>query len=309
MIISLKILNSIHIFKSFLVDKRPRGFGRLVKIIDYLFFNKLPENEVIIKTLYGFPLYVNPSVDKGIEKKLYLTGTYEKGLLKILGQILKKGDIVVDAGANIGLISIFAAQRVGTSGLVLAFEPHPETVSILKRNILMNKLNQVRVFSVGLGSRNYKSKIYSNLHINRGASSMVSFQNDSVAYDIDVMVIDEVMEANNIDRVNLLKVDVEGYEMEVLKGAEKLLSSDNGPILVVECSNTRQNFNYSTEDLFRFLTHTHGYSVFRFAISKEKVSKLIPVHNYDELPNHDNLLAFKSNDLKILMKTTKVFED
>lgn len=303
----MKFLHAIHLIKSFLIDKRPIGFGRLIKTIDVLFIGRLPNGEVLIKTLYGFPLFINPRFDKGIEKKLYLTGTYEKGLLNLLGQLLNRGDVVVDAGANIGLISVFSGLQVGPSGLVLAFEPHPETLLLLNRNIQVNRLSHVKVLPQGLGSERSKAKIYSNLHINRGAASMVDFQEGAPSFDIEVSVLDEVLATQKVDRVKLLKVDVEGFEMEVLKGSKELLSRQDGPILVVECSNTRQNYHYSMDDLFRFLTDTHGYLIFRFAISKEKISKLLPVNSVDELPHHDNIVAFKPQDFETLSKKTNIF--
>jgi FkbM family methyltransferase len=290
-----------------LVETKPKGFGRLLKIIDALFLSRLPNDEVLIKTLYGFPLSINPRYDKGIEKKLYLTGTYEKGLLNIISQILKPGDVVVDAGANIGLISIFSGILVGPSGLVLAFEPHPETVHILNKNIQINQLTHVKVFPQGLGSKRSKAKIYSNLHINRGAASLVDFQEGAPSFDVEVSVLDEVLASQEVKKVKLLKVDVEGFEMEVLKGSKELLSRSDGPILVVECSNTRQNYHYSMDDLFRFLTNTHGYLIFRFAISKEKISKLLPVNSVDELPHHDNIVALKPQDFEILSKKSRLF--
>lgn len=260
-----------------------------------------------MKTLYGFPLYINPRFDKGIEKKIYLTGTYEKGLLHVIDNLIGPGDIVVDAGANIGLISVFCGLRVSKSGLVIAFEPHPETAQILRRNIAINQLNQVQVFERALGSKPGTAKIYSNLQINRGAASMVDFKEGAPSFEIQVDVLDDVLSRIQQEKVNLLKIDVEGFEMEVLKGAQNLLSKEDGPILVIECSTTRQNFQYSMEDLFNFLTKTKGYSIFRFGISKEKISRLVPVNSVNQLPNHDNIVAFKPFHLATLRKSQLIF--
>ena len=300
-------LHFLHQIKSYLTDNKPLGFGKALKLIDALFFRNLPEGEVLIKVLDGFQLYINPKYDKGIERKLYLTGSYEKGLLKVLDIILKPGDVVVDAGANIGLISVFCALRVGEKGSVLSFEPHPETFSILQRNITVNKLSTVRAFKQALGSEHSFAKIYSNLQINRGAASIVDFLEDSPAFDIEVVTLDGVLNQNSISRINLLKIDVEGFEMEVLKGAMDALIKDDSPILVVECSNTRNNFNYSMVDLFTFLTQKLGYQIFKFAISKEKISKLVPVKRVEDLPHHDNIIAFKPFHLQNLSKNPSIF--
>lgn len=298
----MRTLNLVHQVKSFLIDKRPKGFGRVLKVIDALFFRKLPDGEVLIKTLDGFQLYVNPKYDKGIERKLYLTGSYEKGLLRILDKLVKPGDIVVDAGANIGLISIFCALRAGQSGMVLSFEPHPETYPILQKNIAINGISQIKAYKKALGSASGTAKIYSNLQINRGAASLVEFREDSPSFDIEVDSLDEVLKQQKISHVDLIKIDVEGFEMEVLKGAEGILSRENGPILVVECSNTRNNFNYSMEELFDFLNKKYCYSIYKLSHSKEKISRLVSVQSSKELPEHDNILAFKDIHFQLLKK-------
>lgn len=276
-------------------------------MLDSIFFRNLPKHEILLKTLYRFPLYINPSYDGGIEKKIYLTGTYEKGVLKIINALISHGDIVVDAGANIGLISVFCGLKVGGEGLVMAFEPHPETVSILRRNVAINHLPQVKVFELALGSKKSSAKIYSNLHINRGAASMVDFQEGAPSFEIQVEVLDDVLSSIQQEKVNLLKIDVEGFEMEVLKGSQNLLLKEDGPILIIECSTTRQNFKYSIADLFNFLTKASGYSIFRFGISKEKISKLVPVNSVEDLPHHDNIVAFKPFHLATLRRNQSIF--
>lgn len=119
--------------------------------------------------------------------------------------------------------------------------------------------------------------------------------------------MDEVLKQQKISHVDLIKIDVEGFEMEVLKGCERVLSLKNGPILVVECSNTRNNYNYGMVELFDFLTVKHGYKIYKFSISKEKVSKLLKVTKFEELPDHDNILAFKEHHFQILNGLPKLF--
>lgn len=248
----------------------------------------------------GFQLYVNPRYDKGIERKLYLTGSYEKRLLKLPKVLVNPGDVIVDAGANIGLISIFCAIKAGNNGIVLSFEPHPETFPILQKNIAINGLSQITAFKNALGSSPGSARIYSNIQINRGAASLVEFQKDSPSFDIEILTLDDVLKQQNILHLNLIKIDVEGFEMEVLKGAEEILTKENGPILVVECSNSRNNFKYGMVDLFDFLTKKYQYQVYKFDLSKEKISKLIKVECVEELPEHDNIIALKNEHLPIL---------
>jgi FkbM family methyltransferase len=288
-------IHLIHQLKSFLVDHKPFGFGRMLKLINALFFDSIPSGEILIKTLDKFWIYINPNLDKGIETKLYLTGTYEKGLLDILNQILGPGQIVIDAGANIGLISIFCSLKVGNRGMVFAFEPHPDTYLILEKNVRINSCKNVKMIQKALGSESISSKIYSNFQINRGASSIVVHQEDSPSFDINVVPLDDFLDKNI--EIDLFKIDVEGFEMEVLRGAIKILQNPDPPVLIVECSDSRDNFKYNTHDLYEFITSVNHYSIFRFKNGKERISKLEIVNSTEELPSHDNIICIPKSKM------------
>src|SRR5690606_6625977 len=82
-----------------------------------------PTRELNLKTIYGFGLRIDPATDRGMERSIYLTGTYEQGTLFVMRQILRPGDVFVDVGANIGWMTLYAVQCVGKGGKVFAFEP------------------------------------------------------------------------------------------------------------------------------------------------------------------------------------------
>jgi len=76
---------------------------------------------------------------------------------------LRKGNIFIDVGANIGLMSIFASKIVGSNGIIYAFEPEPETFVILRKNIEINKINNIQAYNIELGESEYNSIIFTNL--------------------------------------------------------------------------------------------------------------------------------------------------
>jgi len=120
-----------------------KGSNRLRRLFDKLLILKV-EGPVLISTKYGFDIIcMDPITDKGVERPLFLNGTYEAGTLDIIGKCLRKGDTFIDVGANIGLMSIFASKIVGSNGIVYAFEPEPETFVILRKNIEINKINNI----------------------------------------------------------------------------------------------------------------------------------------------------------------------
>lgn len=161
---------------------------------------------------------------------------YEKEMLVALGRLLSKGDLVVDAGANIGNHSIFFAKCVGCR--VIAFEPVISTFSLLRKNIVLNDVESlVDARNVGLGSHGGKARIASFDPANIGGTSL-SIEAEG---DIEIATLDELIPE---DRVALLKVDVEGMDLDVLKGAQKLLRRDR-PLVVCEAATETQRIPVS----------------------------------------------------------------
>ena len=119
-----------------------RCSGRLINLISKIFIPK-PKGPRLVHTIYGFDIIcMDPVNDKGVEKPLYLTGTYEAGTLSVMDKCLGEEDIFIDVGANIGLMSIFSSGVIGSKGKVYSFEPVLETFTILKKNIEINSDNR-----------------------------------------------------------------------------------------------------------------------------------------------------------------------
>ena len=130
---------------------------------------------------------------------------------------VRAGDTAADAGANIGLYTVALAARVGPSGRVVAFEPDPRTVQILRRHIVLNHLSQrIEVIPSALGDRAGPVPFQAG----QGPRSCVMPEGARGARRIPCVTLDEVFAGR---RVDLLKVDVEGYEQHVLQGGLRLL--------------------------------------------------------------------------------------
>lgn len=261
-----------------------------------------PEGKTVIETLYNFKINIDPVIDNGVESALYLYGTYEKGSLDIIGKILNKNDVFVDVGANIGLMSIYAALKVGAEGRVIAFEPNPNTKNLLVENLELNKIHNVRVEGMALSSESKNSKIYDRWDINRGGASLIKPANPTHSYDIQETTFTEYF--NPEQEIKLIKIDVEGYELEVLKGAKTfILNSKTPPMLIIEFSSMRINtFGEDTEPLYAFLKDLKNYRIFKTLRGKERISKLVEIKGKKQLPKHDNIYCFTTEHLNTLPK-------
>lgn len=248
-----------------------------------------PKKSGVIQLSNGLKLWIDPENDDGVERSLYYTGSYETGTLEFIKNNLKKGECFVDVGANIGLMSLHAAKVIGSQGKVYSFEPHPNTVKILRFNVSLNSIENIDVLEKGVGSQSGNAIIYDRWDVNRGGASLFSSNLEQEGFEIQVVTLDEVFGET---KISMIKIDVEGFELEVLKGAERILSSENPPILVVECTEETEHKEYSRKALYTWLKDTNSkYKFYKLKGSKSRKSKLVEVKKESELPTHDNLFC------------------
>jgi len=261
-----------------------------------------PRGPIIIAIPFcGVKILVDPVQGKGLEEHLYYFGVYEAGTLSFLKTFLRPGDIFLDVGANIGLHSCVASHFVGNEGKVYAIEPHPETYKILKYNIYLNRLTNITAFQIALGSKNSTALIYDNPKLGRGSASLSPQKNANLKHGrkVKVKTIDTLIERKLLPIPNLVKIDVEGFELEVLKGARKLLSSSKPPILCIEYSTYHHQYGGVVSDIHEFVTSINNYSCYKLRYGKEYLlsSKLIKISKTHDLPHHDNVFYLHDSHL------------
>lgn len=291
-----------HSISLFLRTHQFKGSSTLIKLLIKLLI-PTPKGPTIIHTYYGFDIIVDPVIDRGIERSIYYHGSYEAGTIDVLKKCLRQGDIFVDVGSNIGLMSLSASKFVGDNGRVYSFEPEPEIFAIFKKNIEMNKISNISSYNIGLGRNRKKAIIYSNLDRNRGSASLIKpNQKNSKGREVLVEALDEFAITNKIANIRMIKIDVEGWELEVLKGANNLLKSPNAPIICIEYSNLHPTQNGHVLDIYNYILTINNYKIYKLEKGKESPSRLIKIADAADLPYHDNLFCFLSTHLKGLQK-------
>jgi len=276
-----------------------RGSGRITQLLIKVVPKSKPKGLCIIKTIHGFKILIDPVLDKGLERDLFVYGTYEEGTLRIMNQILGAGDTFVDIGANIGLMSLHAAKILNGSGNVLSFEPLSSTYDIFRQNIALNDFTNIEAVNIAIGSTNGTTDIHDNRSINRGSSSLIKSNHTESSHSVAIQSFDEYIERQRPNRnISCIKIDVEGWELEVLKGAANTLSGPGAPVCIIECSTLVPTFGGDAQDSFTFLRNVNNYRIFRLARGKDSPSKLIEIEDKAHLPKHDNLFCFLPEHIK-----------
>lgn len=153
----------------------------------------------------------------------YVEGTYEKYYEP------KRGDTVVDAGANIGSFTVKAAEAVGRTGKVIAIEPEANNLKLLQRNIEANGLRNVVIVPKGVWSTKDELKLsLSRQTMGHSFYRKHYYETDRAneIEDVEVDTLDNMLRESGITRVDFIKMDIEGAEIEALKGMDEVLRSD-----------------------------------------------------------------------------------
>lgn len=161
--------------------------------------------------------------------------------------LVKPGMTVLDVGANIGETAMMFARLTGESGHVYAFEPFPSTFQHLQRHLLRNGQKNITAVQLGLADKPGTLKLENNP--NNTAGNRVS----AAGSEVQVSTIDAFITEKKCSRIDFMKIDVEGFELHVLRGADQMLRRDK-PVLFVEAVDEfLQLQNSSTHALIRFL--------------------------------------------------------
>jgi FkbM family methyltransferase len=205
-----------------------------------------------------------------------------------LYELIHEGDHVIDVGTNVGEIALNAARITGGKGRVYAFEPDPRNFKRMKENLNLNNFYNIKPHLLGLGD---KIGTYTLCYVddrNQGMNRILDATDGlQKTVEIEVSTLDKFVMENHFTKLNLVKVDVEGFEYKVLKGAEDTITKFR-PTLFVELDD--ENLiaqGNSAKELVEFL-EKKGYSL-SHAETNEKISKTSDFSNchYDIIAKYN----------------------
>lgn len=205
----------------------------------------------------GCAFHASPS-RTSISGGQFTHGDYEAVETAVMEDLVKPGWTAIDAGANYGWHAIHLAKWVGAEGRVYAFEPVPASFQELAENIELNRCRNLKAYDLALGNQEGQIPMMVPA-IPLGAGAASQFLDMGEKFLVPVQKLDDFLDRQGIDRVDFLKADIEGGELNLLRGAVNLLSRLRPTILLEIVDIHCRRFGHTPRNVVEFLTE-HGYS-------------------------------------------------
>lgn len=208
-------------------------------------------------------LFVKADLDDYIMLWSFVHGYGRHPEVRLSRRLISDASIVFDVGANVGLWVLGAARRAGPRGKCYAFEPVEAIWEQLRRNLALNNISWVCCEQMALADRIGRVSFYEAPHGNSGTGSLAGATGTGKVAEIDVMTLDRYCRDNSIAQIDFLKLDVEGAELLVFQGAERMLQNSKSPVILFEAhEELAAKFGVDTTAVKSLLEH-HGYSIYR----------------------------------------------
>ena len=210
---------------------------------------------------HGGKLQLPPRFRRGGATGVFVLREQYETEIAYVERVLRTGMVMIDGGANLGIYTILASRLVGSSGRVLAFEPGDKSFRSLVENIALNQAENVRAFKRALADTSGAARLY------HSGGGLVSYSllpdggSKTPFEEIETTTIDDALAMERIERVDLLKLDVEGAEELALRGAEQLLARAR-PMVLFELQPAAPIAAGMRHDGAWTLLERHGYELF-----------------------------------------------
>jgi FkbM family methyltransferase len=184
-------------------------------------------------------------------------GVFENSELAFVEGYVKPGMTVLDLGAHHGLYTLLASKRVGATGTVFAFEPSPRERKSLRRHLFLNRCQNVAVEALALGRENAEVDLYVVEEWAAGCNSLrpPDVSAKTTRTPVHVTRLDDWLNGRKIGPVGFVKLDVEGAELDALRGAEGFLTSTPRPVILAEIQDVRTApWGYRAKEIIEFLS-------------------------------------------------------
>ncbi|MEB3343708.1 FkbM family methyltransferase [Okeania sp.] len=230
--------------------------------------------------------------------------TYESEIFELLCRFLRTNDCFIDIGAHIGYYSILAAKIVGNKGKVFAFEPELSNYQKILENINLNSLNNIKLFNMAVGSETKETQIFVNQDNDGGHAlwdvgqhpfNYKSLHNQTMQ-NTQLSKLDNILsQAGDITNLKMIKIDTEGAELNVIKGAVNTISQYNVPYIICEINRFGLERMGTNETELRKFMNFLDYETYLLTSNSSNSLVKLPVGKYHKTSHVFNVLFKKES--------------
>lgn len=184
-----------------------RGYDKVLRMLG-------PDH--VATTFFGARMHCDPT--DLIQRMILHFGVWEPDVSRVIEQNLKSGDVFVDIGANIGYDTLLASHRIGRAGQVVAIEASPRSFALLQRNLALNAASvNVRAVNIAVAEKPGRLDLYEIHDGNIGAATTLASRGGTRMASVEAAPLDEILTADEMQRLRLIKMDIEGSEPPILR--------------------------------------------------------------------------------------------
>jgi FkbM family methyltransferase len=265
-------------------------------IIKSLLLKRTKEQSWVVTKKHGFIWKLN--LTKYLDEKIARGELWEEESIRLIYKLVKPGMHVLDVGANFGYFTLFLSRIVSQHGLVIAFEPTTEYSTRLEWHISKNKCENVKIERFGLSNISKRQRIYIG-----ECSATLTWDNDSIPRfheTINLISLDEwwsnYTSEGNIDKLDFIKVDIDGHEQKFLDGAEMTIKK-HMPLILIEFSQEASYSNgYFVWDLVDHLENL-GYVLCNVQDGRPYINRKALLIDAGNFAYSANVLAISNNSI------------
>ncbi len=262
-------------------------------------------SDFVLREILGSKMYLLAN-DPGISRSLIRSGIREPNTVQVIQKIVKPGMTVIDVGANLGYYALLESMLVGPNGKVYAIEPVEENYRVLCENIRLNNCRNIEVFPLAVGDKAGEQEIFLSKHSNRG--TMIDLNGASEFYrqrmseigkekaTVNTVTLDNFIREHGIKAADLVRMDVEGYEPQVIGGMVETLKTLS-PKLLIEVHYAHFDDPGVIDNMLVKL-YKAGYRITKVAARRAKRSTLKAERANKQCPN---VLLEKKGNIHILV--------
>lgn len=276
----------------------------------YSFYYRKYKLQKIIKKgnylvdIHGTKLMVIPD-DEGLSAELLVFGYHERDTTEFVSKYLKKNMVCLDIGANIGYYSTLYSKIIGKNGLVIAIEPSPLNFRYLKKNLEFQKNLNSKLFNCACGNENGTVNFQVDVKANKcKVVKNVNPDSNTEIIIVPLRTLNDIVEETKVNRIDFLKIDVEGYEMKTLDGAWESIRKFK-PTIQIELHINRLGESVTNEIINRL--KKEGYKIIYTDIGKDE-TRFLPRKLKDQIQeNQPNISKIKKyqNSFKIILENSQ----